>query len=110
MILQCIRIGLLKCDFLSTKAFKYKGANPRDFCMYPIVEQHVQTHQNICCSHTQRNMSRDMRFLTMWYVRPAKFLSLKGGCTGSSESTLVKTPHCWKSHVTAQKMKTQIII
>ena len=30
------------------------------------------------------------------------FLSLKGGCTGSSESTLVKMPHCWKSHVRAQ--------
>ena len=29
------------------------------------------------------------------------FLSLKGGCTGSSESTLVKMPHCWKSHVMA---------
>ena len=27
------------------------------------------------------------------------FLSLKGGCTGSSESTLVKIPHCWKSHL-----------
>ena len=24
-------------------------------------------------------------------------LSLKGGCTGLSESTLVKMPHCWKS-------------
>ena len=31
-----------------------------------------------------------------------EFLSLKGGCRGSSESTLVKMPHCWKSHVTAQ--------
>ena len=30
-----------------------------------------------------------------------KCLSLKEGCTGSSESTLVKIPHCWKSHVTA---------
>ena len=30
-----------------------------------------------------------------------EFLSLKGGCTGSSESTLVKMPHCWKSHDTA---------
>ena len=30
-----------------------------------------------------------------------EFLSLKGGCTGSSESTHVKMPHCWKSHVTA---------
>ena len=29
-----------------------------------------------------------------------EFLSLKGGCTGSFESTRVKTPHCWKSHVT----------
>ena len=28
-----------------------------------------------------------------------EFLSLKGGCTGSSESTHVKIPHCWKSHV-----------
>ena len=31
-----------------------------------------------------------------------EFLSLKGGCIGSSESTLVKMPHCWKSHVAAQ--------
>ena len=31
----------------------------------------------------------------------SEFLSLKGGCRGSSESTLVKMPHCWKSHVTA---------
>ena len=30
-----------------------------------------------------------------------EFLSLKGGCTCSSESTLVKMPHCWKSHVAA---------
>ena len=29
------------------------------------------------------------------------FLSLKGGRTGSSESTLVKMPHFWKSHVMA---------
>ena len=31
-----------------------------------------------------------------------EFISLKGVCTGSSESTLVKIPHCWKSHVMAQ--------
>ena len=30
-----------------------------------------------------------------------EFLSLKGGCIGSCEPTLVKMPHCWKSHVTA---------
>ena len=54
----------------------------------------------------------------MWYVRPAKleyfmivklltehhleFLSLKGDCTGSSESTLVKMSNCWKSLATDQ--------
>ena len=31
-----------------------------------------------------------------------EFLSLKGGCRGSSEYTHVKMPHCWKSHATAQ--------
>ena len=30
-----------------------------------------------------------------------EFLNLKGGCIGSSESTLVKMSYCWKSHVTA---------
>ena len=28
-----------------------------------------------------------------------EFLSLKGCCTGSSESTHVTMPHCWKSQV-----------
>ena len=31
-----------------------------------------------------------------------EFLSLRGGCTGSSESTHIKIPHCWKSHIAAQ--------
>ena len=30
-----------------------------------------------------------------------EFLSLKGGCTCSSDSTFVKMPHCLKSHVVA---------
>ena len=55
-------------------------------------------------------MSHDMRFPSMWYMRLAKLLiehlleslSFKGGNTGLSESTLVKMPHCWKSHVAAQ--------
>ena len=37
-----------------------------------------------------------------------EFLRLKGGCTGPSESTLVKKPYCWKSRVTAQMSKTMI--
>ena len=32
-------------------------------------------------------------------------VSLKGGCTGSFETTLVKMPHCWKSHVTTQMIQ-----
>ena len=30
-----------------------------------------------------------------------EFLSLTGGCRGSSESTLVKMSNCWKSHAAA---------
>ena len=39
-----------------------------------------------------------------------EFLSLKGGSTGSSESTLVKMPHCWKSQVTAHFNSIMYII
>ena len=35
--------------------------------------------------------------------------SLKGGCTGWSEATLVKMPHCWKSHVTAHFKITAVL-
>ena len=30
-----------------------------------------------------------------------EFLGLRGGCTGSTESALVKMPHCWKSRIAA---------
>ena len=30
-----------------------------------------------------------------------EFLSLRGGCRGSSESAHAKMPHCWKSHALA---------
>ena len=36
-----------------------------------------------------------VQLLTEYHL---EFLSLKEGCTGTSESTLVKMPHCWKSH------------
>ena len=39
-----------------------------------------------------------VRLLTEQHL---EFLSLKGGCRGSSESTLVKMSHCWKSHALA---------
>ena len=40
-----------------------------------------------------------VKLLTEHYL---KFLSLQRGCTGSSESTLVKMSNCWKSHAAAQ--------
>ena len=40
-----------------------------------------------------------VRLLTEHHL---EFLSLKGGCIGSAESTLVKMPYCWKSNVAAQ--------
>ena len=34
-----------------------------------------------------------------------EFLSLKGGCRGSSEPTLVRMSNCWKSHAAAHLIK-----
>ena len=42
--------------------------------------------------------SKSVKLLTEQYL---EFLSLTGGYTGLSESTLVKMPHCWKSHAAA---------
>ena len=39
-----------------------------------------------------------VKLLTDYHL---EFLSLTGCCRGSTESTLVKMPHCWKSHVMA---------
>ena len=37
-----------------------------------------------------------------------EFLSLKGGCSGSSESTLVKMSNCRKSHAAAHMVITHV--
>ena len=42
--------------------------------------------------------SMNFKLLTQSHL---EFLSLKGGFTGSYESTLIKMSHCWKSHVAA---------
>ena len=61
----------------------------RSACAY------VQSDQSLCQS-IEYYMT--VKLLTEHHL---EFLSLKGDCTGLSESTLVKMPHCWKSHVTA---------
>ena len=40
-----------------------------------------------------------VKLLTEYHL---EFLSLTGGCRGSSESTLVKMSNCWKSHAASQ--------
>ena len=61
-----------------------------------ISLKYAQSDQSLCWS---LEYSMSVKLLTEHYL---EFLRLKGGCTGSSESTLVKMPHCWKSHVMAQ--------
>ena len=56
----------------------------------------AQSDQSVCLS---LEYSMTVKLLTEHHLG---LLSLTGGCIGSSESTLVKMPHCWKSHVTAQ--------
>ena len=55
------------------------------------------------CAYAQSDQS--LRWLLEYFITikllNLGYLSLKGGCTGSSESTLVKMAHCWKSHVRA---------
>ena len=59
-------------------------------------DQPAQTDQSLCLP-LEYSMIVDL--LTKHHL---EILSFKGGYTGSSESTRVKMPHCWKSHVAAQ--------
>ena len=83
--------------------FKYIWAVTWDFQQCDMCDQqrlrpacaYAQSDQSLCLS---LEYSRSVKLLTEHHLQ---FLSLKGGCTGLSESTLVKIPHCWKSHVAA---------
>ena len=61
----------------------------RSACTY------TQSDQSLCSS---LEYSMSIKLLTEHLLEA---LSLKGGFTGSAESTRVKMPHCWKSHVAA---------
>ena len=39
-----------------------------------------------------------------------ELVSFKGDCTGPPESTLVKMPHCWDSHVAAHMFWLRILL
>ena len=64
---------------------------------------YAQSDQSICYS---LECSMNIKLLTEQHL---DFLSLKVGCTCSSETTLVKIPHCWKSRVAAQLYLAQIV-
>ena len=54
------------------------------------------------CAYTQSDQSLCLSLVYYMSVKlltehHLEFLSLKGGCTGSSETALVKAQHCWKS-------------
>ena len=54
-------------------------------------DQPWQSDQSLCLS---LEYSMNVKLLTEHNL---EFLRLKGGCTGSPESRLVKMLHCWKS-------------
>ena len=68
----------------------------RSACAY------AQSDQSLCLSH---EYSITVKLLNEHHF---EFLSLKGGYTGSSESTHVSMPHCWKSHVAAH-LRTLVV-
>ena len=79
----------------------------------PYEPQHEISNNVVCATSKasdqpahSRSLSRarairySMSFKLLAEIH-SEFLRLKGDCTCSSESTVVKIPHCWKSHVTA---------
>ena len=75
------------CDFQQCGMCDQQRLRPA--CAY------AQSDQSLCQS---LEYSMSVKLLTKQHL---EFLSLKGGCTGSCDSSLVKMPHFWKSHVVA---------
>ena len=72
--------------------------NLRSACEY------AQSDQSLCKS---LEYSMSVKLLTEHHLECQSF---KGGCTGSSESALVKMAHCWKSHALAQLFKLTVFM
>ena len=88
--------GLGPFSFLNrARDFQQCGAGMCDQQRLRPACTYGQSDRSLCYS---LEYSTIIKLLTEQHLG---FLSLKGGCTGSSETTLVKMPHCWKSHVMA---------
>ena len=74
----------MTCDFQQCGMCDQQRLRPA--CAY------AQSDQSLCLS---LDYSTSVKLLIEYHF---EFLSLKGGSQSSSESTLVKMPHCWKSH------------
>ena len=72
--------------------------------MWYVQPAKAQTSLRICTVWSEPLLVAWIFFYSKstYWTLILEFLSLKGGCTGSSESTDVKMPHCGKSHVLAQ--------
>ena len=67
-----------------------------------------QQSLRLACTYMQSDQSLRLSLdysmsVQLLTEHPFEFLSLNGGCTGSSVSTYVKIPHCWKSDVTVTR-------
>ena len=93
----CCLLSQLTHLFISKKKFRHIWASACDFQQCGICD--LQSLRSACayaqsdlrlCSSLGHSMI--VKVLTEHHL---EFLSLKGGCKGLSESTLVKMPHCW---------------
>ena len=92
--------------YIAMYVFDTIWASAWDFQQFGMCDQqslrpacaYAQSDQSLCLS---LEYSMIVKLLTECHL---EFLNLKGGCTGSSESTLVKMSNCWKSHALAHLM------
>ena len=81
----------------------YRFIENGEICRTIIEPRHEISNNVVCATSKGSDQSAEysmiIKLLTEHHL---VFLSLKGGCTGWSESALVKIPHCWKLHVAAQ--------
>ena len=96
MICQCIRRGsLISVIHIWVAKRDFRRCGMCDQQRLSSACAYAQTDLSICLSLESSNTPR---LLTEHHL---EFLGLQRGCTGSSESSLVKMRHCWKSHVAA---------
>ena len=97
---------LISKDFMRPRASSVLGFSVVH-CIYIIEPRHEISNNVVCATSKGSDQPAHMvRLLTRHHL---EFLSFKGCCTGSSESTHVKIPHVWKSHIMAHITLTMFI-